>query len=620
MNAATSRVAVALVLLAVIVRGVFAAIFLAHPIGGIVALDTEEYRALAADVRAARFDAPAFDYLNPPYAFVLAPFVAQPPARERAAVALVQIAMDGLTVLLLFEVGRRLLSRRAAVVGAALYACYGAAVFYSAVELPVTLSALTVMLALGATVYAAPRPPSWAALPGVALAMLALVRPNALVLVPVILAWMVVVARRAREGRARVALRGAFLMLGLVTVLAPWSVRGGRLSPFPVNGGINFYIGTGPGANGRYAHVANVADRPGEQVRTSVEEASRRAGRPLDAAEASAFWFDEGLRWAADTPGAALRLVLRKAGLFFRAEEPSLNINYEFARARLPLLRATLPMGAILPLTLWGLASVVLAAGTRRDEKAWLPVLFVAAYATSVIAFFIADRYRMPIAPVLALLAGHGAVTAWEARRAHRAGPAVIGLVLAGVAVNYPFTVFRYDDDAASYVRLSDVYCEQGRLDEALAECEKGAALAPNTPDVLFCFANAFYFKKDYFRAEMALRATLESLEHTPADVPARRNLVWLYREQQLFADALRESVDPEERTRIEDERKQLAARVGDLAAYARAQYETGERERAAGRRIEARYAFKRALSADPRLSEAQSALAAVAREMGLPD
>jgi hypothetical protein len=622
-----SRALATVILTALAVRIAFAVLYLQHPVGAIVPLDTEPYRELARAVADGTLDHPAFDYLNPPYAFLLAPIVGASPAIERAAVAAVQIAIDVASVALVYYIALTALSRGPAFVASLTYALYGTAIFYTATVLPVTLSVFALVLAVAAVLFATDRPPSRWVFPGAALGFLALVRPNAILLVPIVIVWRLAVALR-REPRpraiAQTSRRAVWLMVGLIVMLAPFSLRArhvhGRLSPFPMNGGINFYIGNNPQASGRYAHVDGVADRPGEQVATAVAEASRRAGRALSPAEASGQWFREGLAWIAHAPGAALGLTLKKAAMFFRAEEATLNISYDFARAHIPLLRGMLGFGVLMPVALWGAVSGLIAGSDRR--RAYLVLLcgVVLAYAASVIAFFISDRYRMPVVPLLAVLAAHGAFSLLDELRAGRASMPLAVVAIATVGVNYHFDALRFEDDGTDHVKLSDVYCARGEYDLALAECEKARALAPAAPDTLFCFANAYYFKKDPFRAEMALRATLESQAGTYSDLPAQKNLVWLYREQRLFDDALRETTDAAQRARITAEREEFQVRIRDLRAYAAEQLDSGRRHHAGGRLAEARYDLKRAVSSDPALDEAYYALARVSAELRLPE
>jgi tetratricopeptide (TPR) repeat protein len=125
----------------------------------------------------------------------------------------------------------------------------------------------------------------------------------------------------------------------------------------------------------------------------------------------------------------------------------------------------------------------------------------------------------MPVVPLFAILAGRGVVSLTDdmRRRSPRAALGLAVVLLAGLAVNYPFDVLRYQDDGTDYAKLSAVYSSRGEHEKAVEACQKAAAVAPTAPDTLFCFASAYYYKKDYFRAEMSLRATLEAQAGTVA-------------------------------------------------------------------------------------------------------
>lgn len=321
-------------------------------------------------------------------------------------------------------------------------------------------------------------------------------------------------------------------------------------------------------------------------------------------------------------PGAALKLTLQKAGTFFRAEEPPLNIGYAFARKQIGVLQLTLGLAVVLPFAIWGMAATGFSAAYRREPDRMLLLGALLAYAASVIAFFISDRYRMPATPLLAIFAAAGAVHLREAaRRPDRRvfTRALGGIVLAAIFATYPFELFRYADDGLDHVKLSDAFIGRGDHERALAECQRAADISPQLPDTLFCFATAYYFKKDYFRAEMALRATLDAQAGTYSDVPARRNLAHVLKEQKRFAEALAEAADDEQRRTIETEYEEFKRTAGDPRTYAATQLEEASRRRAAGDLFEARSALLRAVQADPRLPEAHFAIAEVSTTLGLP-
>ena len=61
-----------------------------------------------------------------------------------------------------------------------------------------------------------------------------------------------------------------------------------------------------------------------------------------------------------------------------------------------------LGFGFLVPLACWGALSLWLEPSRRRRAHVWLLLGLVLAYALSVVTFFVSDRYRIPIVPLLA--------------------------------------------------------------------------------------------------------------------------------------------------------------------------------------------------------------------------
>jgi tetratricopeptide (TPR) repeat protein len=612
------RAAAAAVVLAALVRAGFAVLFLRHPVSDIVPQDMPAYVDLARAIRAGQWRDPLFDYVNPPYAFVLAPFVSLPPDTATRAVIAVQIVCEAATVWLLAAAAASAFGRRAGALAAALYALYGPAIYYTAIVLPVTLT----ILALAATMaafLAVPRART-ALTGGLALGVLVLSRPNASLMIPVLLVWRAAQARSAGERASFFVRRAAWMGAGLALVLAPFALRsglaGGSWSPFPANGGINFYIGNHEQATGLYVHVPGVADRPVEQVASSVAEASRRSGRHLEARAASAFWVSESWRYASAHRAGELRLLLLKAWYFVRSEEMTLNISYNLAREELRPLQAALGFGLVWPFAAWGIAAVLLVRGVGRTLEGRLVVAMLVAYAASVILFFVSDRYRLPVLPLVMALAAHGTLVLFDDLRGRRWRRLLAGLaVVAAAAVlgSWKLAPFRFYDPMPRF-QLAAAYYGRGDVDRGLAECERGLAMVPLSPQGLYCRASGHYYKKDYYAAERGLRRTIAGMG--VFDMPARQNLAVVYEDVGLYEEALRVTDDDEQRAHLESAYADFRRRT-DLATFAREQREVGEKALAEGRASDARYAFKRALEAQPGETTVRAALVRACAALG---
>ncbi len=113
----------------------------------------------------------------------------------------------------------------------------------------------------------------------------------------------------------------ALAVLAAVLVLAPVAARNAALGGGPtltsLRGGVNFYIGNNPEADGTYRPLV-----PGKQIPRYEQSEPRRLaeaalGRPLTPREVSGYWLGRSLRWAREEPAAFLALQLRKLRRFW---------------------------------------------------------------------------------------------------------------------------------------------------------------------------------------------------------------------------------------------------------------------------------------------------------------
>ncbi len=352
-----------------------------------------------------------------------------PPHGTRLAQALLWLGViGGLRV-----AARRLLDDPYAWIPPALCALYApAAVFVTTtlLEIPFVFCLTTVLVLLtpGPAGVAPAVSRSWrvAAGAGLLIGAATLLRPTALLLL--LPAWLAVGASR-RVRPPLVALLAGTLAC-LLPVVAHNSLRAGRLAGVSLNGGLNFYIGQGPGANGFFRSFEGFqfeADPAG------VTFLSGRLGRPVDGpGEADRIWFAHA--WAAvrEHPARALGLWARKAWLHFTAPEiDQVTPLSVWKRDGPPLRLLVVPYGLLSAL---GLAGLVLVA-RRPAWRPWLLTLGLLVAAQS--AFFVVSRYRLALVPSLALLAAAWAGELSRRRGRARLWPAV--LALAGALVVVPW-------------------------------------------------------------------------------------------------------------------------------------------------------------------------------------
>lgn len=463
-------------------------------------MDSQEYDRWAREIAAGDwlgrevfFQAPLYPYL---VALLYRVFGAAP-----GVVYLFQIALATAGLWALARAGSAMGGERVGLAAAALGAVYGPFLFYDVQLLKESAAVATTCFLLWALAEARarPRPRLWLAA-GALLGVLALLRENALLLVPFLLplAWPASdAARPPSEGETpeiaageppRVpadpivragwfARDGVALLLGLALALAPVALRnwrvGGDPLPTTFQGGVNFYIGNNPDADGTYRPIVPGKQIPALERREPVRLAEQALGRRLSPAEVSSYWLRRALAWAAAEPGAFLRLQLHKVRMFWSWYEWPDAVDYYWARTLSPVLR--------LPLLEFGGAALLAAVGlllVRRRPGTFAPaLLFIAGWTLSTVAFFLFSRYRLPVVPALLVLAGVPVAEFTRARGRRQA--ALAAVVLAA------FTLPRL---AGYEPRLDLVHDNLGRLQldagrpEAAIEHYR-AALAANPDD-----------------------------------------------------------------------------------------------------------------------------------------
>lgn len=480
-------------------------------------------------------------------------------------VDLVQSAAGSLSCLLIFYLGRRLFSRTAGLIAGLLAAAYGPFIFSDNLQLPTGLGILlnlSVFLLILRAMEKGGR--GRFLLAGIVSGLAALARPHIILFLFLFPVWLA-----AAGGRAAVKTAGrnaAIFVLGALLAVAPATVMNFLAEKDLVfiswQGGLNFYLGNHPGANGTYRPVPGISDVPGEQIRDSRRIAEAAAGRPLPPSQVSRFWQRRALEFIRRHPGEWLRLCGRKFALFWNREEVDPQIDYRFQRRYSRLLRSPLPGFAIVsPLALVG---IILSFRRRRETGIRLLQLFVAAYIAGLLLFFVTAQYRLPAVPFLLVFAGYAA-DCWALElRQRRFVRALLILFLAGalaILIRFPRVP---PDSAPSYYQLGYAYEGQGMPEKAASAYQEAIRLKP---DYVEAYGNLGRIYRSRGREEEALAAYRKALALDPG-------------------------------------RKELYVNLGAL-------YD------GRGRWEEAAAAYAKALELDPRLAEAHNNLGAVYQKQG---
>jgi 4-amino-4-deoxy-L-arabinose transferase-like glycosyltransferase len=490
------------------------------------------------------------------------------------------------TCYLVYRIGRDLSDRAAGLISCLVAALYMPFILYSVVPLKTSLAVF--LFALTLSLFLSSRRetrPGRVLFLGAAAGLLLNVRPNALLLVPLIPLLLGVHMRR--DPRSLKAPSGAVLLyaLGVLLAVSPFVARNlavaGKAAITTSQAGFNLYQGNAPGNDTPYyALVPFAANVPEEQGIHFTIEAGRRTGTSLSPQEASSFWARETIRRAAAEPCPFLKGLFLKVLALVNRYEPGdhyrLDVLGRFAGFfRLPLL----PFWLILP---FGMAGML--AGAKGDPRTRDLFLIFLAYGATLVVFYTNTRYRLPLLLILIPLAVQGVrggLTALRQRAPGRA--AVYGGLCAAFFVLEFLPLPGAHDLSAPYNNVAAILSSRGdrsgalrywreitRMDRpdkgllALArdayirrDLQGAAAYLDRIPEGSFAGAFKYELRGDILRDQGktagAAAAYRRSLEINWGRIPPRERLLALYRE-----------TDPQKAAQMERELRAVASHYRD--------------------------------------------------------
>ena len=356
---------------------------------------------------------PAPFFISPLYIYALALFLKI--GGSIAGARAIQLVLGTAAVWILALTARRWFDRRAMWITGAIAAACGLFTFYESLILQAGLDPFLTALDLYALTRALQdgRKRDWIAA-GAALGLHALNRPNMLIVIAGLTLVVAIVKVRPSTGSGRpevlVFAAPAIFVAAAALVISPATFRNyrasGELTPISSHGGLNFYIGNGPEADGTFVRAMGIEPSIRGQWLDAPRVASAAVGRTLGPSETSGFFRDRAMDWIRTHPVDEATLLVRKSWLAASGAFLTLNHSFPFfahdAASGLGFLAAGPAL--IVPL---GLVGLVFARPRRGGFLIWAS--FAPLAMVSMILFFIASRYRLPYQVALTVAAGGGA-------------------------------------------------------------------------------------------------------------------------------------------------------------------------------------------------------------------
>ena len=472
---------------------------------------------------------------------------------------IVQLLLGLASVALCYVAGRKTFGHVPAVAAAAFMATASTVIYFEG-ELHAETLLMPLLLGFFLAMLALRRAPSikGAVLCGVLLGLAALVRSNVLIFAALVPLWLWWRTRGELPGRRLLGVVGT-LLLSAAVAISPTTLRNavvaGDFVPISSNLGINLLIGNNPRATPVVAQEVpglgkfeTCYDYP-----ALVDALERKLGRKLSHSEVSRYFTGEALDWISGHPAEFSRLTARKAYHFWRPTEISHNKVVALEIVNAPLLRF-LPSGFSVLLLFGGIGLLVWwlrcrAAGrTERGRRAppecaaemGLLLLIVAGWFLSVLPFFLASRYRLPLVPFLALPAGYGAVLWFESsvlRFGRVIGAAYIALLLlvsgtmsfAALDSGSPNALKWHMDRGRAYNRGEEV-------DRAIEEFGRALEVNPRAAEAHYSLGHSRMQKGDVAAAVPHFE---KAVEYQPDHASALNNLGTIAAQRSRFDVAI---------------------------------------------------------------------------------
>ena len=435
-------------------------------------VDSFYYHRWALEILAGNFWGSDVFFLRPLYPYLLA-LSYRLFGVHILPVQLLQVLMATASCALLYDCTLRMFNRRAAGFAAVGFALSGTLVFYSGALLYVELTTFLSLLFVWLLLVARKRSAVWLAA-GVTFGLLVISRPELLVLLPFLAAWLLL--RRIGWQRTGLLLGAALIVCAAVPIRNYIVARDPVL--FTAHSGINFYYGNNPDADGTWQPTGELEKGAGFSHERLKRISRTIDGKVLPWSKASSYWMNKGLRFIVTEPGRYLVLLGRKLLLFIANYEVPNNYYPEIARASSVALKlGFVNFGLALAL---GVTGMVWAWPIRR--KALPAYLIVAGHAFSALAFYVLSRLRAPVVPFLLMFAGYALSELIVALRERRTGRAVTGvLVSAAVFVaSLAIPVDRAGYSAQGWTQTGNILAEQHQPGRAVAAYRRALAAQPN--------------------------------------------------------------------------------------------------------------------------------------------
>jgi tetratricopeptide (TPR) repeat protein len=433
---------------------------------------------------------------------------------------LIQFLIGSLNCVLIYLVGKKVFNRRVATIAGVIASLYGVLIYFDGELLLPVLEVFTGLLVILACIQAKEKPKAirWF-LGGILLGLSALARPNILLVGVAFFIWIILTYRANSKIQPKSLLYAGCLALGAILIISPITLRnyikGHDFVLIASQGGMNFYIGNNPKSDGATAILPGSRSTWWGSYEDAIRLAQKATGKSLKPSEVSRFWYMEGLKFAVTQPFKFLKLMLKKFILFWNGNELSNNKDFYFFARSTSILKLLIwrfiiyfPFGLFAPLALVG---IILSHKAKKDIL--ILEIFLLVYMITVILFFVTERYRIPVLPVLILFAAYALdrfTSMIKQSKIFELGKYLLILLVILILVNIEIPGYSSANPGQAYYALGVVYSKKGDMIKAEEEYKKAIWYNPNLGNA---YANLGAIYGDQGKHQLALEYYQKALQ-----------------------------------------------------------------------------------------------------------
>jgi Flp pilus assembly protein TadD/4-amino-4-deoxy-L-arabinose transferase-like glycosyltransferase len=319
-------------------------------------------------------------------------------------------------------------------------------------------------------------------LAGISVGLFAITRPNILAVVPLLVIWIFLIRRPAKTATKY----SAILLVSAVIVILPIAVRNIIIGHDNVliasQGGINFYIGNNEKADG-YTALLPGKGHSWQYSDAEYDAATELGVHPgtLKPSQVSDFYYRKSLKFIFGSPLQFSKLIIKKIYMFWNYFEISNNNSLFFITRYIGLGFYPIYLFALIgPIGLIGALAFF-----KKDRRFWLIPLMIFGYMLTVVAYFVTDRFRLPVLPLLSLTTAyviHEVATAIKVKDYRRSFVYIGFIPLAGIFCWSNLYGHHDSSNAQAYYSLGNIYLKKGDYKSAQKEYLQAAGLGKCVP------------------------------------------------------------------------------------------------------------------------------------------